>query len=295
MSTQARAGSGVLAWARRHHRVLIGAVVISAVVAIPFALSTPSEYTSQARVLVPAEDTVSTGSGQTSAIALALVDYLDHGFAGDVQDALGDRAAEVETITGVQLRDEDLYLVTVSTNSSEDVRDAVLVATDTLMVRASELAADQTVRLREQARLRTEELNDQIVALEAEQQRVATELAGAKDDLADARSGGTAAEVAEAKREVEDLQAEASNLQADHHLLVTRRDGLASLVAQADQDLVTYESVGTLVSGPTTPVRAAPARTLLTFVLAILAGLAVAVGMILVLERRRRLAPAGEP
>lgn len=294
MSTQARAGSGVLAWARRHHRVLIGAVVVSAVVAIPFALSTPSEYESQGRVLVPAEDTVSTGIRQTSAIALALGDYLDHDFAGEVRDALGERAAEVETITGVQLRDEDLYLVTVSAASSKDARDAVLVATDTLMDRASELAADQARRLREQARLRTDELNGEIVALEAEQQQVATELAGAKDDLDDARRGGTAAEIAEAKGEVEALQAETSNLQAEHHLLVTRRQGLASLVAQSDQDLATYESVGTLVSGPTAPVRAAPARTLLTFVLAILAGLAVTVGMIFVLERRRGPSPAGQ-
>lgn len=298
MSTQsqpdARSGSTVFAWARRHHRILIAAILVSVVVAVPFALAAPSEYEAQARVLASAEDTVSTGSAQTSATAIGLGEYLRDDFAGDVRDALGRQGAEVETVTGLQLRDEDLYLVTVSARSAEIAHAAVVVAADTLMARANDLAADQSQRLRRQAQVDIDALNEEVAALEAEQQRVATGLAAAKADLEDARRGGSAAQVAEAKRRVEKTQTDSSTLQAQHHLLVTRRDGLASLIAQADQDLVTYESVTTLVSGPTTPVRAASARILLTFVLAILAGLAVAVGVVLVLERRRGPSAAGD-
>jgi chromosome segregation ATPase len=282
------AASEAVAWARAHPRVLVAAAVISALVALPLALAAPSQFHSEGRVLIPASDVVTTEDRQSSVLAIQIEEQARAGLLGATREALGLQGSRVRSVTAVRLKDDDVYLITVSANSAALARRAVVVASDLLIATSDRLAAEQVASLRSQARRAISDLTDRIVANEDERRKLTTRLAGLNRDLERLREGpsGHAARIAQLQRKKERVVAEIGILDADRSFLSSRRGELEDTVVDAERDLVKRESVSQLVAGPSQAGRAAPTRAVVTVAMGTLLGLSVAVIVLLVLERR---------
>ncbi len=281
------------AWAKERRRILMAAALLSALVALPFALTASPEFRSDGRVLIPASDVVSTESRQTSALEIRIDGYARSALAGDTRDSLGSHGSGLRSVTALRLKDEDLYLITVSATSASLAREAAEVAADVLLDASDAFAEDQVASLRGEARPQITELTDRLIANEDERRQLATKLAGLKDNLDGLREGPStqAAVIARLQGKKDKTEAAIETLQSDHAFLTDRREGLQDTVADAERDLLERQSVSVLVAGPTEAQRAAPTRTLVTVAIGVLIGLAVAVLVLLVIERR---APAVE-
>lgn len=284
-------GLGSLAWKWRW--VLLVAVIVSSGVGVLFALQAPPEYTSQAEVLIPASDPVTTRTTQVSAITIQLRDYAQRGLGDTVRAALGTEASALQSVTAVQDRTEDIYVITADASDGSVAERAAAGAAEALIGRSNDLAQQQVERLKQEAAVEGRTLTEQLVALDARHRRLVAEIVATRQRLkaqAAAPPGGDGTAQASSSR-LKRLRAERSRLESRMGLVDSRRDALGTLGEQAHERYLERKAASTLVTPPSAAASTVRTRLVSTVGLALLAGLAVAFMTILAIEelgRRRR-------
>ena len=257
--------------------VLLAAVIVPVVIGMAFAVSAPPDYVSQAQLLIPASDPVTTRTTQTSAITIKLRSYAQSGLGESVRSALGSRASELDSVTGEQDRSEEVYTITAHSPDRTVAQEAVARGADALFRRSNELAREQVARLKSESAATIVSLTETLVALDAQNQRITAALTAAKQGPAPKH-----------------LLAARSRTAARIRAVTDRIDALRTLLGLADQRYIERRSVSTLISPPSTAKSALAAHLVSTVGLALVVGVAAGVLTILAMEamsqRRRRRA-----
>jgi hypothetical protein len=264
--------------------VLLAAVIVPLVIGVAFAASAPADYVSQAQLLIPASDPVTTKTTQTSAITIKLRSYAQSGLGESVRSALGSRASALDSVTGEQDRTEEVYTITAHSPDRTLAREAAARAADALFKRSDELALGQVARLKGETAATIASLTNALVVLDGHNQRIAAALTAAKPGPVPQRL--LAARVRSAAR----LRA-----------VTDRIDALRALSGQATQRYLERRAASTLISPPSTPKSTGAAHLVSTVGLALVVGVAAGFLTILALEamsqrrRRRRGIPRPHP
>jgi uncharacterized protein involved in exopolysaccharide biosynthesis len=263
--------------------VLLAAVIVPVVIGFAFAVSAPPDYVSQAQLLIPASDPVTTRTTQVSAITIRLRSYAQSGLEESVRSALGSRASELDSVTGEQDRSEDVYTITAHSPDRALAQEAVAHAAHALFRRSDELAREQVAKLKGESVATIASLMDTLVALDAHNQRITAALNAAKQGPAP-----------------KPLLAARSRTVARVRAVTDRIDALRALLGQADQRYIERRSVSTLISPPSTPKSALAEHLVSTVGLALVVGVAAGILTILAMEamsqrRRRRAVQRSNP
>jgi hypothetical protein len=283
-------GLGSLAWKWRW--VLLAAVIVSAGVGVWFALEAPPDYTSEAEVLIPATDPVTTRTTQISAITMQLQDYAQRGLGDTVRSALGPEAPSLQSVTAVQDRTEDIYVITAHASVPSVAERAAAGAAEALIGRSNDLAEQQVDRLKQEAATDARPLAERLVDLKDRRRRLVTAIAAARREANPqaAPLGGGGTPQAASKR-LERLRAAKSRVESRIRFVTSRSDALVTLGEEATQQSIERRAASTLVTPPSAATSTVRARLVSTVGLALLVGLSVAFMTILAIEelaRRRR-------
>lgn len=281
---------------RRRWWALLAAVVVSAGVALPLALSAPSEYVSQAEVLIPASDPVATKTTQVSAIAIQLGAYANKALGEQVRSTLGPQASAIHSVAAVQQRSEDVYLVTATASIGSVAERAVDEASTSLIDRSNELALEQVQRLEDDVESNVQDLTQELVTLGADRREYARSIALYWERVVSLQVApftiADRAEIQELRERLKRLRAAHSLTSSQIRVLVSKRDAIQTLVEDATQRYLERRTASIMISPPSASDDTVRARIISTVGLAVLAGLIVSFLTILVIERwsRRRRA-----
>jgi len=278
---------GILAIVKRRRFLLALVVVVSVLAALPFALSVPAQYQSSAQVLIPASDPVSMGTNDVSRVSLQLAAYATAGLPQDVSRSVGDRAASgLRSVTAVQLRDQDLWLVTALADSPATAQQSVTVAVQSLITHSNDLAETMVRSLESNVAPSLAQLNRTISMLSSRILQIQQRERALSRKIVHLRQSGTPGRVPAVRTKLQALRDRRLADAATLDLAKGKRDAYPGMVQTAFTTLQERIAASAVISPPPPGKRSAPVGLVATIGLAVLAGLVVGLLLVLLIERR---------
>ena len=277
---------GILATVKKRRLILALVVVISVVVALPFALSVPPQYQSSAQVLIPASDPISMSGNAVSRVYLELAAYANAGLSQDVRASLGDQAAGLRSIDAVPLRDQDTWLVTGLAASPAVAQQAVSVAAQTLINRSNDLAGTMVRDLASTVTPFLARLDLTISTLSARILQTQQREAALNQKIRQLKRSGDISGIPALRTKLAELRIQRRTDAVALDLKKSKRGAYPGMVTSAYKTLQERISASAVISPPPLGRRSAPVGLVATIGLAALAGLLVGLFLILLIERR---------
>ena len=293
MSVAGEDRPGVLATVKKRRWILVLVVVLSILAALPFALSTPSEYESSTQVLIPASDPVSINGNDVSRIPVQLAAWAKAGLAQNVSRSLGDRGAGLRSVTAVQLREQDLWLVTALANSASVAQQGVSAGANALIDRSNALAEGMIEDLSSEGTTKLTELNRTIASLSFRFHALQQQEQALSRKIVQLRKSGAPSQLSAATTQLQALREDRQRIGAELSLEKGERSAYPALIQSAVGNFEQRKAASSLIAPAPLGTRSAPARLATTIGLAVLAGLVVGLLLALWIERRsdRRARP----
>jgi hypothetical protein len=275
--------------------VILLALLVSAAVAVPFAVMRPASFTSSGEVFIPASDPVGSEVSKASTLSVKLQAYGGSQITTDVRNALGTQSPGLVSVDVVQQRDPNFYDVRAEARNSTTARAAVAVAAQKLMNKSQTFGESQLATLNSEIRSRLAALEHPLATLLTQRSELQTQVrALAADAKSLELSSPGSSEALAAQQKVTKKRIQLHELGAKIGALETQRKGLMNLMQNARDTALSRIASSTVVSGPSQPVTTLPMRVVSTLALAMLVGLVVSILAVVWMERRRIIPVAGE-
>lgn len=317
-----------LLWERRW--ILLTAVVVSALAAIPFSLSGPNGHSSTAEVLVPtnlplpnSSSAAAMTSSRTTVLSERLTHYLEEGLESDVRRQLGNDGSALTDLSVTQSLEDSTFRVTVEATSGPVAESAVEIAARRIISESDAIAKEIVDRLEEEIageiepavaeiselRRRQEQITIRVESLRQERAGLTSELTASRQDRLRAENNGEDAAVFDDKivalredigslgERIEALQLRRISVSSDLAVAESRTNTLSQLAHQSTAARLTRLASSSIVEPPSSAGSSTLSHVLQTELIAVLAGFLAGLAFVL-FNGRRRFAlsrPAGEP
>jgi hypothetical protein len=227
------------------------------------------------------------GDNDVSRVSLQLAAYATAGLARDVSLSLGDQAAAgLRSVTAVQLRDQDLWLVTALADSASVAQRAVSVAVQTLITRSNDLAETMVRSLASNVAPSLARLSRSISMLSSRILRFQQVERALSRKIVHLRKSGTTDDVLAARTKLRALRSRRLADAVTLDLKKGKRSAYPRLLQTAFGTFQERIAASAVISPPPLGKRSAPVGLVATIGLAVLAGLLVGVFLVLLIERR---------
>ena len=268
----------------KHRLVLLLSLIVSAVVATPFALRSQATYTSTAALFLPSADPVASIVSTTSALSAELQGYAAQELREDVRPDAGADAGKIVSLSAeVDQNNDDIYTLTARAQTAAMATTTIQFGATRLLDRADSLLTDEFERFRENT-------TEDVLAVFREKRRVINLIPDQKAQVDEIVSQleGLDENSPEAGPLEDDLERERDLLnsyQQQKRILEQEQKNLINLPAEVGAQVVVTQGVARLVSGPTNPAADTQTRVVQLVGAAVMAGLLAAVLLTLWLER----------